>query len=228
MNCPKCNQPVQEGAEFCGNCGQALTPTTAPAPDATGQQAQMAQVLATPPTANTTPNLTVAQPATVVAPAAAAVTAVPGSHPGETKAIVGLVLACLAIPAAFIPILGLALGITGLVLGTISRQYYKKTLSLLAIIFGGLAIVLSLASWVYAVVHDPSSSNPNSRPAIVSNNDQNQSSSNLASDSLQNISTACYSFSVPKTLLASQPDGCQTGFAKDNEFLYILPVTNEE
>src|ERR1700759_1050346 len=30
MICPKCNQTVSDGARFCGNCGQTLTPAASP------------------------------------------------------------------------------------------------------------------------------------------------------------------------------------------------------
>ncbi len=30
MNCPNCNQPVRQGATFCSNCGQVISPDAAP------------------------------------------------------------------------------------------------------------------------------------------------------------------------------------------------------
>ncbi|MEO8785253.1 MAG: zinc ribbon domain-containing protein [Candidatus Saccharimonadales bacterium] len=122
MDCPKCGEPVQADTEFCGSCGQALAVPAAP----------LAPTAVAPPLATPTPALA------------------PVSHPTKNKAVAGLMLSTLAIPASILPILGLVLGISGLVLGTISRQYGKKVLSLLAIIFGGIAIALSLGVWVHA------------------------------------------------------------------------------
>ena len=88
----------------------------------------------------------------VAAPAAPAVPVAAHSHPGETRAIIGLIVAILSVPGAIIPILGLVLAITGLVLGSLSIRF-KRVLAILALVFAGLGLVLSILAWAYNVQH---------------------------------------------------------------------------
>lgn len=76
----------------------------------------------------------------------------PAAQKSSTKAVIGLVLAIAGIPAAALfPLLGLVLGAAGLVVGLMSRST-KKTLGLVAVIIGGLAIVVGLAGFGYKVM----------------------------------------------------------------------------
>jgi hypothetical protein len=127
MNCPRCHQPTETGAVFCGNCGFQLAGTPPQAP-------QQSQPFAT------------SVPAYATAPASL-------PHTGDTKALISLIAGIFGIGGAIIPIVGLVLGITGLVLGTLSRASHKKTLSMLGIIFSIIAILLSIAAWAYTIQH---------------------------------------------------------------------------
>jgi hypothetical protein len=122
MNCPKCNQLVEAGAAFCGNCGQALLVAAAPAP-------------------NPLPLYAVAQP---------------GRHVDENKAWLSLLFGLVGIVGAlFLALAGLALGIVGLVFGTMSRSGTKRGLSTAGLAVSSLAVLAGLGVWVYAINHNP-------------------------------------------------------------------------
>ncbi len=79
----------------------------------------------------------------------------PAQHAGETKALLSVIFGVLGIIGGlFIAILGLGLGITGIVMGTLSR-HSKRTLSTVGIIVSCLAVLVGLAVWAYVMVHDP-------------------------------------------------------------------------
>lgn len=190
MNCPRCGQPVEQGAAFCGNCGQALavaSPTPAPVPTTpTVPQPGAPQV---PPQAT--------QPVVSAAPAAVA-PVVPGSAPmpayavphqkGETKAIIGLISGVLSIPGAILPIAGFVLGITAVVTSSMSMQV-KRKLAILGLIFGILGILLSIAATVYNLQHRGDAS---------------------LSSKTQTISTSCYDAKISVDLKAdnNSADSC--------------------
>lgn len=128
MNCQNCQQPVEVGAAFCGNCGYAL-PTTAVAQTAHPLPGAVAVAAAVPSYALATP----------------------AHHIGETKALLSLLAGVIGIAAAlFMPIAGLALGIAGLIIGTMARASSKHRLATIGIVFSCLAILAGLATWVYA------------------------------------------------------------------------------
>ncbi|HWB38862.1 MAG TPA: zinc ribbon domain-containing protein [Candidatus Saccharimonadales bacterium] len=121
MNCPNCQQIIEPGAAFCGNCGQSLQATSA---------------------ADTK------SPAHGL-PAYAAAT--PVQQGGETKAVLSTVFGPLGVVGAiFIPIIGVACGIVGVVLGTMARPT-KKAMGTVGVSLSSLAILAGLATWVYAV-----------------------------------------------------------------------------
>src|SRR4051812_45424246 len=101
MNCPRCNEPTETGAAYCGNCGQALQTIQS------ATQTPRASQAATSAAAPTMPNYALSTPA---------------QHVGETKALLSLILGIIGIPASFIPGVGFLAGITGLILGTLSRK----------------------------------------------------------------------------------------------------------
>ncbi len=211
MNCPNCNQIIDNGASFCGNCGFSVyTNPVAPPPQPITYAPPPTVVQ---PAAMTSP---VSQPGAAPNPnnVAASVTplnpvqppmqptynqigsvnvanmqpayALPQplnslSRKGETKATVGIIAAVLGLPGALIPIIGLALGITGLVIGTTSR-HIKKGLSTATIIVSILAILLSLAAWTYNFTHDPRI--------------KHLSQSTVTKD----ISTPCYTFKISEDM----------------------------
>lgn len=185
MNCEKCGQPIDPGATFCGNCGQPVAhtaPTAAPAPS----QTVVSQVMANGPTPTTpafsTPSAGVAGGGAVAMPSYATQPVATGNK-AEVLGIIGLIVGILGIPGSLIPILGLALGITGVVLSTISRSKSKRLLSLLGIIFSCLAILTAIAAFTYAVEKNAH----NNAPVASTGASSNQSSSAV-------VSTPCYSF----------------------------------
>ncbi len=128
MNCPNCDQPVEAGAAFCGNCGRPLNPLSAPAP-----------VAAAP-----APGLPTYARAT------------PAQHTGETKALLSVIFGIFGIAGALLmAVLGLVLGILGLVMGTMSRHSVRRGLSNAGLVFSSLAVLAGLAVWTYAIKHDP-------------------------------------------------------------------------
>jgi hypothetical protein len=120
-------------------------------------------------------------------------------HSGDTKAVISLVLGIFGIVGAIIPIAGLVLGISGLVLGTLSRASHKKTISMLGIIFSVIAILLSIASWAYAIEHQKTEDSRN-KP----------SGSNSAAQATATISTPCYTVSFIQEMNTDhdQKDSC--------------------
>lgn len=170
MNCPKCGNEIDPGAAFCGNCGQQLivqstVPVSGPASSlgqavaAPALQAMPPQPIAPlPPTPQPVPQpvpvVTPAsvrsqpvvspfvQPAPVQQAASMPAYAVPREK-SNAKTIVGFVLGILSIFASIIPILGLGLGITALVLGAMSLNT-KKGLAIASMVLGVIAIVLSV------------------------------------------------------------------------------------
>jgi hypothetical protein len=122
MNCQNCQQPVEAGAAYCGNCGQAQQLAAQPIPVLAAAANIPAYALAT-----------------------------PVQHAGETKALLSLLGGVIGLAGAmFYPLAGLILGIFGVVMGTMSRAASKHRLSTLGIIFSSLAIIGGLATWVYA------------------------------------------------------------------------------
>lgn len=207
--CPNCHQPVEEGAVFCGNCGQPLekpmTTVQSPAPAPTTPSRVFGSNESTP----------ITQPQLQPVMAGASINSTPyaiaePASKAETKSIIGLILGTIGIPASIlIPILGLALGVAGLILGTISRSRYKHTLNLLAIIFSTLAIVASLGIWVWNI-------------------DRNHSAS-VVNDgsSLSSISTPCFNLKLDSSLKGSKLTGCDLDYSNATEEVSINSVTNE-
>lgn len=125
MNCPNCQQTLEAGAAFCGNCGQRVAPA---AP------------------------LSAASPAGVPAYALAT----PAQQKGEKQALLAVLFGVAGLAGAlFMALLGLVLGITGIVMGTMARSGSKRRLGTVGLILSGLAVLASLAVWVYAIQHDP-------------------------------------------------------------------------
>ena len=119
MNCLNCQQPLEAGAAFCGNCGQAVA-------------------------ANTVAASTASAPAKAV------------QRRGEKRALLAVLFGVAGIAGGlFIPLLGLVLGVAGLVMGTLSHSGSRRGLSTAGLFLSGLALLVSLATWTYAVQHDP-------------------------------------------------------------------------
>ena len=144
MNCPNCSQIVEQGAAFCGNCGQPIAPADT-STNSTGTHS--AHVLAHQSesgigngqfaAAGNVPSYAIAQPL---------------QHVGETKAVMSLLFGALGIVGALLmALVGLVLGIAGLVFGTMSRNTMHRRISSAGIVLSTIAIVTSLGVWVYAL-----------------------------------------------------------------------------
>lgn len=206
MDCPNCHQPIEAGAAFCGNCGQPLqagqqqvvSPPPAPPP---APLSPIAQVISNPSPA---PQAQIGTPVVAGGGVAAGVPgyalANPARHAGETKALLSLVFGIAGIVGAlFVAILGLALGITGIIMGTMSRSSGKRGLSTAGLVFSSLAILAGLAVWTYAIKHDPR----------LSQNAPANHSITAPSVASAQVSTPCYSAGfVDKLNISSASDSC--------------------
>ncbi len=145
MNCPNCGEAVEAGAAFCGNCGQALT-------------SRLPQALPTAAlTNNPVPGVALGTDLTAGAAATIPVYAVPltSLQNAQMKATMSMVVAVLGIAGAILmPLIGLALGVIGIILATLSRRVVRHGLSTVGIVISVLAIVAGIGSWTLAVSHD--------------------------------------------------------------------------
>ena len=188
MNCTKCGRPLDPGAVFCGNCGQAVSTqavSTAPA-GATNQNNESAQ--------NQSNN---------TSPAYAIPVAI--NKKAETKVIIGLIVGILSVPAALIPIAGFVLGITGVILSTTSYKNYKHAMTIVAVVFSSIGILLSILAFAYNITHLAGTSistqcfttaiNNNTSPPTVDSNNCTMSSNGINkfkvdSDNISGVSDA--------------------------------------
>jgi hypothetical protein len=209
MNCPKCNQLIENGAAFCGNCGQPLqvaVPAPAPTP--------IAQV--TPPVNPMAPASPIAQVMNNQAQVAAAAppppnygmpmantgnSAVPayaiarnGQHAGETKALLSVIFGVIGLVGAIImPLIPIVFGITGLVLGTMTRRSSRPGMSMVGIVLSSLAILGGIAGMAYNITHNPALHDKVSHSATPSSNVSAASS----------VDTPCYGLGFTDSLQIS-------------------------
>lgn len=220
MNCPTCSQPIENGAAFCGNCGQTLAqapqPTPAPNPS---QQPQPTPVAAVSPVTQPQQNPASNQIAQVynnqaAAPPAAPVvgtplaassnTAIPAyavpaaADHTETKLILSVVCGVLGIVGSlFMPILGLGLGLTSVILATLCAHTHKKGLYITGLVLGSLSILTALAVWVYVI-------KTNTQPVA-------QRSSTSSASGSRAVATPCYSFDFDSSYkVESSATSCDT------------------
>ena len=233
MNCTKCGQPLDPGAEFCGNCGQPVNTVTnepqqpptqpqqfgatqpgvglPPVPPTQGSSSQqdaqvMQQVLTNQPSVN---NASFGAPSVAGAggrniPAYAIAPITPEAHKVETLAIIGLIVGILGIPSAIFPLAGLGLGITGIIISTIARSKHKSALSMIGIILSALAVLISIAALVFAIELASKSSNHSSNTST-----NNGVSTTGNANSANKLSTPCYTTQLESGMDSSgQLSGC--------------------
>jgi hypothetical protein len=129
MYCPNCNEPTEQGATYCGNCGHILKKSQALG--TIGLRGYNS-------TYNSSYNLVAVM------------------HANEMHALMSLLCGIMGLAGTlFIPVVGLSLGVAGLVLGTVSRVYAKRTMHIAGLVLSALAILAGLATWTYAVRNDP-------------------------------------------------------------------------
>ena len=134
MICPNCNEPVEDGAQFCGNCGYKLDDSASKT------------------IAETKSKLDI----TEVEPADLPEYSVPDTNQQSKhfKAFMAIVFGLVGIVGAlFFPLAGIVLGATGLVFATLSLRTVKKGLNIVGVIISLLALFTGIATWVYAVNH---------------------------------------------------------------------------
>lgn len=125
MECFNCHELVEEGARYCGNCGQRLSARRLGGAGIRGYNSGYTLMLALRHTSETTTLMSV------------------------LCGLTGLA------GAFFVPVLGLTLGVAGLVFGTISKIYLNRLLRIIGLAVSALAVVAGLATWTYAVRSDP-------------------------------------------------------------------------
>lgn len=185
MNCPNCNQIVEEAAAFCGNCGHQLSLHTSSEKPASSH---IASVLAHEPRSGThgvqeaTPSYAIAAPL---------------HHIGEAQAVLSVLLGVLGIVGAFFAALvGLTMGIVGLVFGTLARNSLHRRTSTAGIIASALAIVVSLGVWSF-VIHKQNN---------LANAEPTKTSNAVAS---ADVTTPCYATGFIETLnVTNTKDSC--------------------
>ena len=174
MNCQNCKEIIEPGAGFCGNCGQPVQPMAEPF----------------------TPVHTAALAAGVPGYALAK----PSQHTGENKALLALLFGVAGVVGGlFMALVGLALGISGIVMGTMSRSSTKRGLSTAGLFMSSLAVLASLGVWTYAIKHNPATQKTASRTTAHSLNAPAVSASDL--------STPCYSMGFVDKLNVSNASG---------------------
>ncbi|GAC1501866.1 MAG: hypothetical protein NVS1B10_06310 [Candidatus Saccharimonadales bacterium] len=142
MKCKTCNELVETGAGFCGNCGQPLKTSSKKSASAQFEAALLGDTtyldeIGYQPRLASTPQYAVANP---------------GSQVGEIKALLSVLFGCIGLVVAlFMAIIGLLFGIIGIVLGTLSRQSPKKQVSTVGMVLSSIAIVFSLGIWTFAI-----------------------------------------------------------------------------
>ena len=214
MKCPKCSQLLENGAAFCGNCGQPIL-QAAPQPPVQAQAAVQPQFQppAPPPISPISqvmnnqmggvgqmpqPNLAapVAHAGNAGVPTYALATQ--AQHSGEMKALWSVICGVAGLAGALlIPILALGLGITGLVLGTMTRKSTHRLMSTIGLVISTLAILGGLAGWAYNVSHDPALQEKTSHTTPKT------------SMSAATISTPCYSLGFATKLeIKNDADSC--------------------
>ena len=186
--CPKCNESVETGATFCGNCGYKLIPNPQP-------QATASHVYSNGPATNTIPAYR-----DVLAYPNMPAYAVPLNHHKQHWGAMALALGILGIGSGMlIPILGIGLGISGIVLITMSYHLTHRRLMLASVTVSVLAILVGIGFWVNVVVHDPRL-----------NLNANQPAATTSGTAKLSVQTPCYSLSFNTVLNVNNSNGSCT------------------
>lgn len=164
MKCTKCDEELDAGAVFCGNCGQPVAAPTQVSASATATAPPSASTPAPQPAPVAEPAPAPSSvPVPVAEPASAPVTPVPAyavpsdlSKPGGGKAIASFVLGILGLLGWIIPIVGLPMGVIGLILGSTSLKSSHRRLAIAGIVLSSIVVVASVMLWVYSVEQDTS------------------------------------------------------------------------
>lgn len=202
MNCPQCSQPLENGAIFCGNCGLALqaAPAPPPLPALSSQLPPLPSPLYSAPpinpiaTALANPLSPLGYNGLPVGRLAGSVMAIPSyalsqPQPASLKLVLALVCGIVgSIGALFMAILGIALGVTGIILATTAPRSARPKLKIAGLVMSILAIIAGLGVWVSVI-------------AAGANLASSQSGdiSGKSPNGVAGTTTPCYSFSFAST-----------------------------
>jgi hypothetical protein len=217
MNCLNCGSEIDEGAVYCGNCGQQVQAVPPDAPvrptEPTSQPVQTAQpaILSSTASVQAPTQPAFAQPALATS---GQTPAVPGPaygspaefhKPGGGKAIASFVLGVVGLLVWLVPILGLIVGILAVVFGTMSTKSGHRKLAISGVVLGGIAIALSLFFFAYNV--QQLSEAPKRDVALQSTQPTSVTSTDQAG--MQSISTPCFMTTLSaEVAVTKSPTSC--------------------
>jgi uncharacterized Zn finger protein (UPF0148 family) len=176
--CPNCDQSLDQGALFCGNCGQRvirvktddidLDDIVVPKRAGYAQDKKLKQETPLISLKNNDQKMNASLPGNqpLVNYIAAAATqasvkplpayAIAYPHPKQHHAAIALALGIIGIGAGLIvAILGIFLGIAGIILSTTSYKKSSKGLKISSLTVSVLALLVGIGVWVHAVSTDP-------------------------------------------------------------------------
>ncbi len=181
--CPNCNQSVEDGAVYCGNCGSKLS-----AEQASPSTVSQVYANSTQQTLNTTLATSLASGPNIPA------YAVPHHHK-QHWAVMALAFGLFGIGVGvLVPILGLALGLCGIVIITSSLRITHGWLKPAAITISALAIAAGIGFMVNNVTHHQAAQTAN----------KVGTSNGVASI---NVNTPCYSLTFATELNVNNSKG---------------------
>lgn len=164
MDCPNCHEPVDVGAAFCGNCGQALAPQHLLTGTTTTRDSESAAAPIVSDATTRTPTVEVSNAmlqgiGNQLVGASVSKQPIPtyarpalGQQRDHFRAAISVVFGTLGVVGSLImPFVGLVLGIVGVITGTMSRRYLKRGLGLAGIFISTAGIFVSMGTWAYAI-----------------------------------------------------------------------------
>ena len=139
--CPSCEETIENGALYCGNCGQKLTKGRSFLDNAYQNNQKTAP----------SPEVDTSVPAPVALDTVIPSYAIPYGHHKQHYAALALAFGTLGVAASFIlPVLGIVFAVIGLVLISLCFKITHGRLRLVAVVVPILALLIGLGFWVKA------------------------------------------------------------------------------